>query len=98
MQVQCKCFLSNLKQKITRIILALIQQLYIGQYTLMFNVYFLIIAHISKCAGSVIFLNNVRHSEKAVLRLQLVADVFSKIVLQNRLNFYNFGLKLQKKL
>ena len=53
----------------------------------MFNVYFFIIAHISKCAGSVIFLNNVRRSEKAVLRLRLVADVLSKIVLRNRVNF-----------
>ena len=74
MEVQCKRFLSNLKQKITSIILALIQQLYLCQYTLMFNVYFFIIAHISNCAGSVIFLNNVRRSEKAVLRLRLVAD------------------------
>ena len=41
------------------------------QYTLMFNVYFFIIFHISKCARSVIFLNNVRRSEKAVLRLRL---------------------------
>ena len=91
MEVQCKRFLSNLKQNITRIILALIQQLYlfanIRQYTLIFNVYFFITAHISKCAGSVIFLNNVRRSEKAVLRLRLVADVFSKIVLRNRVNF-----------
>ena len=53
----------------------------------MFNVYFFIIAHISTCAGSVIFLNNVRRSEKAVLRLRLVADFFSKIVLQNRVDF-----------
>ena len=59
----------------------------ICQYTLMFNVYFLLIAHISKCAESVIFLNNVRRSEKAVLRLRLVADVFSKIVLRNRVDF-----------
>ena len=62
----------------------------------MFNVYFLIIAHISKCARSVIFWNNVRRSEKAVLRLRLVADAFSKIVLRNRVNFYDFDLKLQK--
>ena len=47
----------------------------------MFNVYFFILSHISKCAGNVILLNNVRRSEKAVLRLRLVADVFSKIVL-----------------
>ena len=66
----------------------------------MFYVYFFIIAHNSKCAGSVIFLNNVMRSEKAVLRLRLVADVFSKIVLQNRVNFTilisNFTKKLQE--
>ena len=62
----------------------------------MLNVYFFIIAHISKYAGSVIFLNNVRRLEKAVLRLRLVADAFSKIVLQNRVIFYDFDLKLLK--
>ena len=62
----------------------------------MFNVYFFIVAHISKCAGSVIFLNNVRRSEKAVLRLRFVADAIFKNCIAKSRKFSDFDLKLQK--